>query len=108
MTVTVELKDAPPAGVDALVVPAVEGRPVGPGVDAGSLAAPRFTAKADRTTTVAVDGRPVVVVGLGPSDAVDAAALRRASALAARVGKAFGRTASHLLDALPAGADAAT
>jgi leucyl aminopeptidase len=108
MTVTVELKDAPPAGVDALVVPAVEGRPVGHGVDDGYLAATRFTAKADRTTTVAVDGRPVVVVGLGPSDAVDAAALRRASALAARAGKAFGRTASHLLDALPAGADAAT
>src|SRR4051794_28179732 len=108
MTVTVELHDAAPADADALVVPAVQGRPVGRGVDDAYLAATRFTAKADRTTMVAVDGRPVVVVGLGPADGVDAAALRRASALAARAGAAFGRTASHLLDALPADADAAT
>jgi leucyl aminopeptidase len=108
MTVTVELRDAPPADADALVVPAVQGRPVGHGVDDAYLAATRFTAKADRTTTVAVDGRPVVVVGLGRAEAVDATALRRGSALATRAGAAFGRTASYLLEALPADADAVT
>jgi leucyl aminopeptidase len=88
--------------VDAVIVPAFADTPVGHGVDDGWLTTAGFTGQPGQVQVVPGPGRAMIVVGLGPADAVDAGGLRRAAAVAARAAGPYATVATHLLDALPA------
>ena len=98
----IELTKELPEGVGAVVVGATTGAPVPAGVDAAYLGAVGFEGRADQVATVpGVDGGPVtVVVGLGGD--VDADALRRAAAVAARATRRHEVVATRLLEAVEA------
>ena len=94
MTVEVELAPAVPDGVDAVVVPVHADR-LDRAPAAAFLAAAGFTGRpGDARALPPVDGGPAtIVVGAGPSGAVDAATVRRAAAGAARAARGHRTTA---------------
>jgi leucyl aminopeptidase len=109
MAITFEVRKELPRDADALVVPALAGEPVGYGVDGDHLRIGGFTGQLDQLATVPGEapGRAVIVVGVGPAEAVDEQALRRAAAVAARASAPYATVASRLLDVLPAEAEPA-
>jgi leucyl aminopeptidase len=96
MPLTVELARTAPEDVAALAVGVAAGAAAPEGVDGAFLASVGFEAKqGDLRTVPGTDGRPVLVVGLGPADEVTAATLR---AVAGSVARAAKRHASLAVD----------
>ncbi len=108
----VSLEKDIPGDVEAVIVPACSDR-LGTGdangTDWGYLRSRGFEGRADQVFTLpgARAGAAVIMVGLGPSADVGPSSIRRASASATRAALRHRVVASHLLDALPEGTDAA-
>jgi leucyl aminopeptidase len=103
MPLTVELARTAPDDVAASAVGVVAGGSAPEGVDAAFLASVGFEGKqGDVRTVPGVDGRPVLVVGLGAPGSATAATLRSVAGAVARAAK---RHASLSLDLGAAGPD---
>ena len=108
MPLTIELARSIPDGIAATAVGATVGQTEGAGVDWGHLAGQGFEAKkGDVRALPGGDGRTTYVVGLGPSEAVDADVLRSATGALARAAKRQESLAVDLLGAAPDVAPAA-
>ncbi len=101
-----ELARVLPPGIDAVVLPACSDA-LGTGDDNWTyLRARGFEGKVDQVATLpGADGTVIVLVGLGPSNAVTPTGLRRAAGTAARAVSRHAQIASHLLEAVPDGGD---
>jgi len=104
-----ELAKDLPADVEAVIVPACSDQLGGGDTDWDYLRARGFEGRPDQVFTLpsARAGSAIIMVGLGPSSAVDAAVIRRGAASSARAANRHGVVASHLLSALPATVDTA-
>jgi leucyl aminopeptidase len=107
MPITFELAKTLPDDIEAVVVPACSDQ-LGEGVDWDFARARGFEGRVDQVLSLpgAAPGVTVVMVGLGPVDGVDPAAIRRAAATSTKAVARQGAVATHLLDALPPDADA--
>ena len=108
MAVTFELARKVPAGASAVGV-AVTSDGFGTGdLDWDFLRAQGFEGKRDQTAVLADrEGPDTIVVGVGPSAALDTTALRRAAANMARAGRRRETIASRLVDTWPSAIDKA-
>jgi len=112
MAITLELVKDLPEEVDAVIVPACSDR-LGTGdangTDWAYLRSRGFEGRPDQVFTLPSSrtGTAVIMVGVGPAASVGPLALRRASAVATRAALRHRIVASHLLDALAEGTDAA-
>lgn len=93
-----------PARVDLVAVGVTAAEPVAAplGADRDVLRARGFEGKPGQAEIVSGTDGPVLVVGLGPADAVDAGVLRQASAAIARTARRSRSIAVDLLGDLPA------
>jgi leucyl aminopeptidase len=110
MPVSFELVKEVTPEVEAVVVPACSDR-LGEGdADWSYLRARGFEGRPDQVFSLpgASGDAVIIMIGLGPADAVDAGVIRRAAANAGRAASRHATVAVHLLDALPAETDAAT
>jgi leucyl aminopeptidase len=105
MAIQIELSKDLPGDVDIVLVPACSDRLGGGDTDWDYLRARGFEGSIDQIFTVpgSRPGSIVMLVGLGPSGAVNTERIRRASAVAARSCTRHAVVATHLLDALPEG-----
>jgi leucyl aminopeptidase len=108
MGITIEVqREAVPA--DAVIIPVVADGEVGHAVDEAWLRASGFTGALDQVQVGpgTEPGRAVIVVGMGPAEAVDPAVVRRAAAVAARAAAPFASVATEMLGALPPSVESA-